>query len=59
MRILLATLLLAVSVPVLAQGKPKTYQECIKNASDSNSKWIEYKADVNNCRAEFGVDGEY
>ena len=39
--------------------KPWTYQECIKKASDINSKWIEYKADVNECRAEFGVPGEY
>ena len=39
--------------------KPWTYQECIKKASDINSKWIEYKADVNECRAEFDVPGEY
>ena len=39
--------------------KPWTYQECIKMASDINSKWIEYKADVNECRAEFDVPGEY
>ena len=39
--------------------KPLTYQECIKKASDINSKWIEYKADVNECRAEFDVPGEY
>lgn len=38
---------------------PWTYQECIKKASDINSKWIEYKADVNECRAEFDVPGEY
>ena len=59
MRLLLAPLLLAVSLPAFAEGKPKTYKECIKNASDNNSKWIEYKADVNECRAEFGVVGEY
>ena len=59
MRILLAPLLLAVSLPAFAEGKPKTYKECIKNASDTNSKWIEYKADVNKCRAIFGVAGEY
>ena len=52
MRLLLALLLLAVSLPAIAEGKPKTYKECIKNASDTNSKWIEYKA-------EFGVAGEY
>ena len=39
--------------------KPWTYQECIKKAYDINSKWIEYKADVNECRAEFDVPGEY
>ena len=59
MRLLLALLLLAVSLPAIAEGKPKTYKECIKNASDTNSKWIEYKADVNKCRALFGVAGEY
>ena len=42
-----------------AEGKPSSYKECIKNASDTNSKWIEYKADVNKCRAEFGVACEY
>ena len=59
MRLLLTTFLLAVSLPAFAEGKPKTYKECIKNASDTNSKWIEYKADVNKCRAEFGVACEY
>ena len=59
MKGLLVPLLLAVSLPAFAEGKPKTYKECIKNASDTNSKWIEYKADVNECRAEFGVAGEY
>ena len=52
MRLLLAPLLLTVLLPVFAEGKPKTYKECIKNASDINSQWIEYKA-------EFGVAGEY
>ena len=59
MRILLAPLLLAASLPAIAEGKPNTYKECVKKASDINSKWIEYKADVNKCRAEFGVAGEY
>ena len=59
MRLLLTAFLLAISLPAFAEGKPKTYKECIKNASDTNSKWIEYKADVNKCRAEFGVAGEY
>ena len=58
MRILLAPLLL-ISLSVLAEARPKTYKQCIKNASDNNTKWIEYKDDVNKCRAEFGVAGEY
>ena len=56
MRLLLTALLTAflpaISLPALAEEKPKTYKECIKNASDINSQWIEYKA-------EFGVAGEY
>ena len=59
MRLFLVPLLRSVSLPAFAQGKPNTYKECIKNASDTNSKWIEYKADVNECRALFGVAGEY
>ena len=59
MRLLLTAFLLAISLPAFAEGKPKTYKECIKNASDTNSKWIEYKAEVNKCRAIFDVAGEY
>ena len=59
MRLLLTTLLLVISLPAFAEGKPKTYKECIKNVSDNNLNWIEYKSDVNKCRAEFGVAGEY
>ena len=59
MRLFLVPFLLSVSLPAFAQGKPNTYKEWIKNASDTNSKWIEYKADVNKCRAEFDVAGEY
>ena len=59
MSILLAPLLFALSLPAIAEGKPKTYKECVKNASDINSKWIEYKTDVNKCRATFDVPGEY
>ena len=59
MRILLAPLLLAVSLPAFAEGKPKTYKERIKNASDNNSKWFKYKDDVNKCRAKFGIAGKY
>ena len=59
MRLLLTAFLLAISLPAFAEGKPSSYKECIKNASDTNSKWIEYKADVNKCGAEFGVACEY
>jgi hypothetical protein len=59
MRLLLTTFLLVISLLASAEGKPKTYNECIKNVSDNNLKWIEYKSDVNKCRAEFGVAGEY
>ena len=59
MKILVAPLLLAVSLPAIAEGKPNTYKECVKNASDTNSKWIEYRTDVNKCRAKFNVTGEY
>ena len=52
MRLLLTAFLPAISLPALAEEKPKTYKECIKNASDINSQWIVYKA-------EFGVAGEY
>ena len=55
-------------LPVLATAEPEnqkfvktptTYKECIQRASDINSKWIKYKADVNKCRVTFGVPGEY
>ena len=59
MKILVAPLLLAVSLPAIAEGKPNTYKECVKNASDTNSKWIEYRTDVNKCRVKFNVPGEY
>ena len=39
--------------------KPWTYQECIKKASDINSKWIEYRIDVNDCRSKYGIPGQY
>ena len=38
---------------------PTTYKECIKRASDINSKWVDYHSDVNECRTQFGVPGEY
>ena len=52
--------------PAIVEGKdrkmvktPKTYSECIQEASDINDKWIDYKADVNKCRDKFGIIGEY
>ena len=39
--------------------EPQTYEECILTASQRNTKWFQYKVDVNNCRAEFGIQGEY
>ena len=59
MRLLLTAFLPAISLPALAEEKPKTYKECIKNASDINSQWIEYRADVNKCRDKFDVPGKY
>ena len=37
----------------------KTYEKCVLAASQRNSKWTQYRVDVNNCRAEFGIPGEY
>ena len=36
-----------------------TYKKCVLAASQRNSKWTQYRVDVNNCRAEFGMQGEY
>ena len=38
---------------------PTTYKECIQKASDINSKWIEYRVDVNDCRSKYGIPGQY
>ena len=66
LRTLLSLVLLLAPVQASAEAdsqkpvkKPTTYKECIQKASDINSKWIEYKAHVNECRAEFDVPGEY
>ena len=37
----------------------KTYEKCVLAASQRNTKWSQYRVDVNNCRAEFGIQGEY
>ena len=39
--------------------EPQTYEECVLTASQRNTKWTQYKVDVNNCRAKFGIQGEY
>ena len=39
--------------------EPKTYEKCVLAASERNVKWTQYRVDVNNCRAEFGIQGEY
>ena len=40
-------------------NEPETYQKCVQAASERNTKWTQYRVDVNNCRAEFGIQGEY
>ena len=37
----------------------ETYEQCVLAASERNTKWTQYRVDVNNCRAEFGIQGEY
>ncbi|QNJ28155.1 hypothetical protein SynA1524_00445 [Synechococcus sp. A15-24] len=39
--------------------EPKTYEGCVLAASQKNTKWTQYRVDVNHCRAEFGIPGEY
>ena len=47
----------AYSVPHLAveggqqKKQPKTYDACVLAASERNTKWSQYKLDVNKCRA--------
>ena len=38
---------------------PKTYEKCVLAASERNTKWTQYRVDVNNCRAKYGMPGEY
>ena len=66
MKSALAVILLSLPVQAIAETEdlnlvrtPTTYKECIKRASDINSKWVEYQSDVNECRTQFGVSGEY
>ncbi len=39
--------------------EPKTYDACVLAASERNTKWSQYRVDVNKCRAEFAIPGEY
>ena len=39
--------------------EPETYERCVLAASQRNTKWSQYRVDVNKCRAEFGIQGEY
>ena len=66
MKSAIAVILLLLPIQAVAETKeqnlvrtPTTYKECIQRASDINSKWVEYQSDVNECRTQFGVSGEY
>ena len=66
MKSALAVILLLLPIQAIADTEdqnlvrtPTSYKECIQRASDINSKWIEYRDDVNKCRAKFDVAGEY
>ena len=37
----------------------KTYEKCVLDASERNTKWAQYRVDVNICRAEFDIPGKY
>ena len=41
------------------QKELKTYEKCVTAASESNTKWAQYRVDVNKCRAKFEVPGKY
>ena len=38
--------------------EPITYESCVLDASQGNTKWTQYKVDVNNRRNQFGIEGE-
>ena len=66
MKSALAVILILLPIHAIAETEdqnlvrtPTTYKVCIQRASDINSKWIEYRDDVNKCRAKFDVAGEY
>ena len=41
------------------QKELKTYEKCVAAASERNTKWTQYRVDVNKCRDKFGVPGKY
>ena len=49
----------AVEVDGAQQKESKTYEKCVTAASESNTKWAQYRVDVNKCRAKFEVPGKY
>ena len=66
MKSALAVILILLPIQAIAETEdqnlvrtPTTYKECIQRASEINSKWIEYRDDVNKCKAKFDVAGEY
>ena len=66
MKSALAIIFLLLPVQAIAETEgqnlvrtPTSYMECIQRASDINSKWVDYQADVNKCRTKFDVAGEY
>ena len=66
MKSALAVILILLPIQAIAETEdqnlvrtPTSYKECIQRASDINSKWIEYRDEVNKCRAKFDVAVEY
>ena len=66
MKSALAVILILLPIQAIAETEdqnlvrtPTTYKECIQRESDINSKWVEYQSDVNECRTQLGVSGEY
>ena len=49
----------AAEVDDLRQKESKTYEKCVTSASERNTKWTQYRVDVNKCRDKFEVPGKY
>ena len=41
------------------QKESKTYEKCVTAASERNTKWTQYRVDVNKCRDKLEVPGKY